>query len=322
MPTVVVTHRIPQTGLRELLERYEVKMPADAAFDRETLQKLLPGADAVLAGGALDGELIRSAPHLKIISNYGAGYDRVDVAAATACGIPVTNIPDATAEATAELTMALLLSVMRRVGEMNLRLRQEPPESLFGIGQYMGHTLRGKRLGILGLGHIGRAVARMAQAFGMTVCYYSRHAVPDAEAACYAPTLEALMRQSDVLTLHCPLTEETRGLLNGARLRLLPHGAVVINTARGGVLDYDALTELLEEGYLAGAGLDVFPDEPYIPAWLLALPQVVVTPHIGTNTVETRDDMARAASLRILQALEGLPLTQVVNPDYCKHRKC
>ncbi len=320
MDTVLVTHGIPSEGLAELRQSCQVLMPPPGdAYTRSELQALLPTADAVLACGALDGELIRLGARLKIISNYGAGYDRIDVAQASACGIPVTAIPDATSGATAELALALILAVERRVGEMTLRARQEPPEELFGMGKYMGRTLRGLRLGIIGLGHIGRETAQMASAFGMKTAYYSRRKAGAEAGTRYVSSLEALLRESDVLSLHCPLTSETRGMLDRERLLLMPKGASIINTARGGILDYDALYELLCSGHLSGAGLDVYPDEPHMPSHLLTLPQVVTTPHIGTNTASTREDMAREAAAHIREALSGVPVTGVVNSDWERH---
>lgn len=320
MDTVLVTHGIPDEGLAELRKHAQVLMPPPGgAYTRAELQALLPQADAVLACGALDGELIRRGVRLKIISNYGAGYDRVDVAQAAACGIPVTAIPDATSGATAELALALILAVERRVGEMTLRARQEPPEQLFGMGRYMGRTLRGLRLGIIGLGHIGRETARLAGAFGMKTSYYSRRKASEEDGARYVPCLEELLRESDVLSLHCPLTPETRGMISRERLQQLPEGASVINTARGGVLDYTALYDLLCSGHLSGAGLDVYPDEPHMPCGLLTLPQVVTTPHTGTNTAATRTAMAQAAAAHILEALEGKTVTGTVNPGWETH---
>lgn len=311
MATVVVTHGVPREGFAALEDVHRLVMPAPlCAFSRADLARLLPEADAVVACGPLDGRLIALARRLRIIANYGSGYDAVDVAAAAALGIPVTNIPDVTAQATAELAIGLMLAVSRRIGEMNLRLRLQAPETLFGMGREMSRTLRGKRLAVIGMGRIGQEVARMAQALGMKVDGLRRRDAPDSslrEAAL------SLLVQADVVSLHCPLTPETRALMDAAAFARMKPGSLLINTARGAIVDSDALADAIECGHLAGAGLDVYPQEPAIPPRLLALPQVVLTPHTGTNTVETRFAMAEACARQILAALEGRRPTPIVN---------
>lgn len=311
MATILVTHGVPREGFSALEACHQLLIPAPlCAFSRAELARLLPEADAVVACGPLDGMLIRSAARLRIIANYGSGYDAVDVAAAASCGVPVTNIPDVTAQATAELAIGLMLAVSRRIGEMNLRLRREASAGLFGMGRAMGATLRGKRLAIIGMGRIGSEVARMAQALGMAVDGLRRRDVPPRQLRNAAL---ALIRQADVVSLHCPLTEDTRRLMDAEALACMRPGSLLINTARGAMVDCDALADALERGQLAGAGLDVYPEEPAIPARLLALPQVVLTPHIGTNTAETRRAMAEACSRQILDALAGRQPQHVVN---------
>lgn len=303
MATIVVTHGVPAEGF-DLLQGHTVHIPAPlTAFSREELARLLPQADAVVACGALDGALIRSAKRLKLIANYGSGYDAVDIAAAADCGVPVTNIPDITAEATAELAIGLMLAVSRRIGEMNLRLRHEPSEALFGMGREMGATLRGKTLGVIGMGRIGSRVAEIARALGMQMVGVTAE----------SGSLEEVLRQADVLTLHCPLNDGTRGLINARTLAMMKPGSLLINTSRGPVVDCDALADAIEKGLIGGAGLDVFPQEPAIPQRLLGLKNVVLTPHIGTNTAETRRDMARACSQNILVVLAGKRPPSIVN---------
>lgn len=287
MATIVITHGIPAEGFHAL-QAHRLIMPEPLqAFSMAELAELLSTADAVVAGGPLPGEVIRKAKNLKIIANYGAGYDRVDVAAAKECGIPVTNIPEAVVESTAELAFGLLLAVTRRIGELNMRLRQEVPSTLFGMGRNMGHNLAGKKLGIIGLGHIGSRVAAMAQAFGMKVEGINRHNCPD-----WRQGVTNLLRTSDVISLHCPLTEETKGLLNAEAFATMKAGSILINTSRGAVVDSEALADALNSGHLAGAGVDVYPEEPQIPACLLQAKNLVLTPHVGTNTVEARCLMA------------------------------
>lgn len=311
MATILITHGIPTAGL-EALSGHEMIMPAPlAAYSMDELRALIPSADAVIAGGRLPGDLIRAGKRLKIIANYGAGYDGVDVAAASACGIPVTNIPWTVTDATAELAIGLMLAVSRRIGEMNLRLRREDSASLFGMGRFMGDTLQGRTLGIIGCGRIGTQVAQVAKVLGMRVIAHSRRPVSSEVAEnCDLQTLLAI---SDVISLHCPSTPETRHLLNEDAFAVMKHSAIVINTARGAVIDHAALISALRSGRLAGAGLDVYPDEPNIPAALLDMDNVVCTPHIGANTAQTRADMAAACARQILDALAGKRPESIVN---------
>ena len=312
---VIVTHPIPAEGLKALSERFDVIYPARRApFSHEELKAMLPDCDAVLACGPMPRDLIEAAPRLRIISNFGAGYDRVDVDAADECGVIVTNIPDVTAESHAELAFALMLNVRRRIPELDALLRTDKPENVFGMGKHMAHNLAGATLGIVGMGRIGRRLADMARAFGMTILYHNRTRLPEAlERGARLCTLDELLSGSDVVSLNCPLTPETRGLIGAREIALMKPGAIIVNTSRGGTIDYDALIAALETGRLAGAGLDVFPDEPHVPARLLALRTTVLTPHVGTNTHEARRAMAEACAERIIDVLEGRTPKNIVN---------
>lgn len=311
MATILITHGVPAEGFA-MLKGHEIIIPAPlAAYTMDELAELIPSADAVVAGGKLPGDVIRRGKKLRIIANYGAGYDGVDVRAAAECGVPVTNIPDTVTRDTAELAIGLMLAVSRRIGEMTLRLRREPSPTLFGMGRHMGKSLRGQVLGVIGCGRIGRCTAKLAAAFGMRVLGYSRSGA-DAT-VCEPVDLPTLLRESDVVSLHCPLTVETRGLMNADALRQMKPGAMLINTARGAVVDTAALVDALRSGHLGGAGLDVYPDEPNVPAELLALDNVVCTPHTGTNTAQTRREMAEACSRQIIDALAGKRPENIVN---------
>ena len=311
MAKIIVTHGLPAEGF-DLLNEHEVLIPPPLSmFTREDMLRLIVDADAVVAGGEMPAEVIGAAKKLRIIANYGAGYDRVDIGAAAERGIPVTNIPEAVTDVTAELAVALMLAVARRVGEMNLRARREEPSSLFGMGRYMGMTLRGKTLGVFGCGRIGGRVAEIARTLGMHVLGYSRRGVNPAVAEPVG--FEELIARSDVLTLHCPLTEETRGIISGEVMGRMKPGAILINTARGAVVDNDALADAVASGHLAGAGLDVFPEEPQIPKRLIDQERVVITPHVGSNTFEDRCEMARACSRQILAVLAGERPRNIVN---------
>lgn len=311
MATILVTHGIPAEGF-SLLSGEKIVIPKPLMqFSMDELAALIPTADAVVACGALPGEIIRRGRKLRIIANYGAGYDGVDVRAAAERGIPVTNLPDTVTDSTAELAIGLMLAVSRRIGENSLRAREEAPENLFGMGRSMGRSLRGQTLGLLGCGRIGKRTAEIAAALGMRCIGYSRHGVnyPQVESV----NLPELLAQSDVLSLHCPLTQETHRLLDRSALARMKQGSILINTARGAIVDCDALADALESGHLRGAGLDVYPDEPHIPPRLIALPQVVLTPHIGTNTQETRQRMAEECARQIADALAGKRPAYVVN---------
>lgn len=311
MARILITHGLPAADFCAL-EGHEIIIPElYGAFTEAELAEYIPDADAVVACGRLPGEIIRAGRKLKIIANYGAGYDGVDIKTAAECGVPVTSIPETVTLGTAELAIALMLAVSRRVGEMNLRLRGDNPQELFGMAKYMGRSLCGLTLGIIGCGRIGSRVAAVARALGMRVCGYSRRGC-DPDSA--EPTsLEGLLESADVISLHCPLTDETRGLLGREAFARMKPGAIVINTARGGIIDHDALCDALISGRIAGAGLDVFPDEPNIPQALFGFDNVVLTPHIGANTEQTRRDMGAACTAQIIDALNGNRPANIVN---------
>ncbi len=316
-PTAIVTHRIPKPGLESLFEACDVRYPEHAyAFSAQELLALAPEAEAVLACGALDAEFIRAAGKLRVVSNYGAGYDQVDVAALTRASVPLIKLSDETAGSTAELAMTLLLTASRRVAELDRLVRTVPPPNAFGMGLHTGHSVAGKTLGIVGMGSIGRRVRAMAQAFGMCVVYHNRQPLSAqlAGGAEWMP-LNELLSCSDAISLHCPLTPETRHLIDAAALARMKPEALLINTARGAIIDFNALIAALNAGAIGGAGLDVYPHEPFIPEALLRMDNVVLTPHIGANTHETRQAMSAKCAQNILDVLAGRRPEQVVNSE-------
>ncbi len=319
MAEILVTHGIPDSAFSILKDHHVSRPESGKAFSGEELFARLSTADAVLACGRLSAQMIDAAPRLKIISNYGAGYDKIDVWAATERGIPVTNCPDGTALPTAEIAIGLLLSCARRIGELDREVRRVPPESVFGMGHFMGIGLTGRTLGIIGLGNIGGVVADFGRLVGMRIVYYNRRRLPTEteKGAEYLP-LDELLKQADIVSVHCPLTEETAGLLSAKRLSLLKPTAILINTARGAIVEEPALIDMLKNGRLFAAGLDVFPHEPHIARELIELDNVVLTPHIGTNTMDARNAMAHDACVRILEALAGRRPPNVVNPEIYK----
>lgn len=312
MPLIATTLDLPPEAVELLREVGEVVGP-------EGWRDALPEAEALLAllTVRVDEALLSRAPRLRIVANAVAGYDNVDLAACRERGVCVTNTPDVLTEATAELTWALLLATVRRLPQAEASLRAGEFRG-WGFWDYLGGDLSGRTLGILGMGRIGRAVARRAGAFGMRVAYHSRRPLaPEEEAALGATRLswEELLATSDVLSLHAPHTPATRHLVDAEALRRMKPGSYLVNTARGPLVDEGALAEALREGRLAGAGLDVYEEEPEVHAGLLSLPNVVLLPHIGSATRETRTRMARLAAENVRALLSGRPpLTPVPLP--------
>jgi glyoxylate reductase len=241
-----------------------------------------------------------------LIANYGVGYDRIDVDAARAHGVAVTNTPGVLDAATADLAFALILAARRRLVEGDRLVREGRWETPWSRGPFLGSEVSGATLGIVGMGRIGSAVARRAEAFDMRVLHYRRTADGDGWR-----NLDDLLRESDVVSIHAPLTRETAGLVSRERLALLRDGATFVNTARGAIVDEDALVDELISGRI-NAGLDVFVHEPHVPPALLDLPNVVLAPHIGSATVETRAAMTRVVVDNVLACIRGEPLVTPV----------
>jgi glyoxylate reductase len=267
-----------------------------------------------MVSDSIDRGVIDAAPMLKIVANVAVGYDNVDVAAAVERGVVVTNTPGVLDDATADLTLALLLATARRLVEGDRLVRSGRPWT-WGMHFMLGSDLRGKRLGIVGLGGIGARVAERARAFGMEIAYHSRRPAP-AEVAerlgAERTALEQLLASSDVVSLHCPLTPETRHLIGAAELERMKPGAILLNAARGPLVDEAALAAALAAGEIAAAGLDVYEHEPRVEPALLGLDNVVLAPHLGSATVETRTAMAELAARNAISVLGGQgPLTPV-----------
>ncbi|HVQ58373.1 MAG TPA: D-glycerate dehydrogenase [Solirubrobacterales bacterium] len=314
VPRFVVTGRIPGPAVEMLREAGEVEVAdTDSALPREELLPLVAGADALLTllHTKVDDELLDAAgPGLRCVANVAVGYDNVDVAAAASRGVAVTNTPGVLDDATADLTMALILSAARRLGEGERTIRAGTPWA-WSMSFMLGHDLREKQLGIVGLGAIGRRVAERARAFGMSIAYSGRSAAdPEVAAALEAERLELeeLLTSSDVVSLHCPLTPETRHLLDASRLALMKPGSILVNTARGPVVDEAALVEALRSGPLGAAALDVYEHEPEVHPGLLALDNATLIPHLGSATVETRQAMAELAARNAIAAVYDKPL--------------
>jgi len=317
-PLFAVTNRVPASAVEMLREAGEVRIDErEESIPRTDLLQLVAGADAVLTllHDRVDDELLEAAgPQLRCVANVAVGYDNVDLEVAARHGVVVTNTPGVLDDATADLTMALLLAATRRIAEGD-RLIRSGQEWTWGMGFMLGSGLRGKLLGIVGLGGIGARVAERARAFGMEIAYHSRHPAPaevvEALEAERMP-LERLLAEADVVSLHCPLTPETRHLIGAAELAAMKPSAVLINAARGPVVDERALAEALAAGTIAAAGLDVYEHEPRVEPGLLELDNVVLAPHLGSATVETRTAMAELAARNAIAAVRGeVPPTPV-----------
>jgi glyoxylate reductase len=264
-----------------------------------------PGVEAlIVANQVVDDAVLARLPDLRLVANLGVGYDKIDVAACWARGIAVTNTPGVLDAATADLAFGLILATRRRIVEGDEVVRSGEWGTAWHEGPFLGREVSGATLGIVGLGRIGSAVARRARAFDMTVIHHSRTA-GDPKSGYRG--LEDLLREADIVTLHAPLAAETRGLISRNRLVLLRDGATLVNSARGALVDEEALVDELVSGRIS-AGLDVFVHEPHVPGRLLGLPNVVLTPHIGSATVETRAAMTRIVVDNVLAAERGEPL--------------
>ena len=302
--TLLITRRMPQPVAERAARSYHVRdNAADTLYDSAQLVKLADGAEGLLicSNNRLDADTIAALPaSVQIVACYTAGFEHVDIEAAAARGLVVTNSPDAVTTPTAEIAMLLMLGAARRGAESD-RLVRSGDWSGWHTEFMIGQGLSGKRLGILGMGRIGRAVATRARGFGMEIHYHNRSRLGAAEeaGATYHETAEDLLAVSDFLSLHCPSTDETRNFLDARRIALLPEGTVVINTARGDVVDDDALIDALRTGRVAAAGLDVFRGEPTLHPGYAGLPNTFLLPHIGSSTSEGRNGMG-------FQALDNL----------------
>ena len=311
-PKVIVTRRLPQAVETRMAELFDVELNfTDVAMDAAALSDALARADVVVptVTDNLTADVIAAAgPRLKLLANFGTGVDHIDLAAARAKDLVVTNTPGVLTDDTADMVMALILGVARRIGEGEKLLRAGDWRGWSPTGM-LGHRVTGKRLGIVGMGRIGQAVAVRARAFGCSIHYHNRHRLPAAAEAAleatYWPTLEAMLARVDLVSLNCPLTPETHHLIDDAALRLMQRHVYLVNVARGGVVDEAALVACLARGGIAGAGLDVFEREPAIDTALLAMPNVALVPHLGSATFEGRLDMGEKVIANIRSWADG-----------------
>jgi lactate dehydrogenase-like 2-hydroxyacid dehydrogenase len=293
-PTVFVTRKLPNAVEDRLKRDYEARLnPNDRLYSRDEIVERARGAQAILPCHTehFSADVVQRLPdEVKIIANFSVGYDHVDLAAARSKGIVVTNTPDVLSDATAELTMMLMIGAARRASEGE-KLVRERLWTDWSPAFMVGTQVTGKRLGILGMGRVGQVVARRARGFDMQIHYHDLRPVPGGDTGVYHDVLDDMLPKCDFLSLHCNVTPATRGIIDARRLALLPDGAILINAARGALIDDDALVDALRSGKLRAAGIDAYNNEPNVDPRLTALPNTFLMPHVGSATRETRDAM-------------------------------
>lgn len=315
-PVVVITRKLPDQVETRMRELFDARLNVDdKPMSRAELEEAVKTADVLVPTitDAIDADLIdKAGPQLKLIANYGNGVDKIDVSAASKKGITVTNTPNVLTEDTADMTMALILAVPRRLAEGSSVLKDGEQWPGWSPTWMLGRRIWGKRLGIVGMGRIGIAVARRAKAFGLSIHYHNRHRVaPRIEEeleATYWESLDQMLARMDIISVNCPSTPATFHLLSARRLALMQPTAYIVNTARGDVIDEDALISLLEQGKIAGAALDVFEHEPAVNPKLLGLAakdKIVLLPHLGSATIEGRIDMGEKVIINIRTFTDG-----------------
>lgn len=325
-PKVFVTQNIPQAGLDLLMKECEVFVNTeDRVLSKGEIMERLKGMDGMLCllTDEIDGEIMDAEPNLKVISNYAVGFNNINVDEATKRGIPITNTPGVLTETTADFAWTLLMGIARRLVEADKFTRAGKfkgwrPRLLLGSDIY------GKTIGIVGMGRIGQAMARRAKGFNMNILYYDEYR-PDAKlekelGITYVP-FDELLQKSDYVSIHVPLMESTHHFIGERELKLMKKSAYLINSARGPIVDEKALVKALKEKEIAGAGLDVFEDEPELAPGLAELDNVVIAPHIASATVETRSKMATMAAEGCLSVLKGEKPVNLVNEDVWEKRR-
>ena len=303
--TVVLTAKFPRVAREILAGEFDVvEHPTEYERSEEDMITILSDADAAitLLSDPMTRRVLASNPNLRIVANYAVGYNNIDVGAARELGIVVTNTPGVLTEATADLTMALMLAVTRRLIEGDQEIRATGRCEWDPL-KLLGSSLQGKRVGIIGMGRIGSAVARRAAAFGMDVIHASRER---------GTPLGELLETSDIVSLHTPLTSATRHILDRTAIGRMKRGSYIVNTSRGPLIDEDALCDALEAGHIRGAALDVYEHEPDVNQRLLKMKNVVIVPHIGSSTEEARDAMARSAATDVYRLLKGQQVLHAV----------
>ncbi len=322
---ILISRVIPEVGISLLKDKCDLEIyQGEGVIPRQQLLQKIRHVDGLLCllSESVDRELLDSAPRLKVVSNYAVGYDNIDVSYATEKGIVITNTPDVLTDATADLAWSLILAAARRVAEGDRLMRGKgfPGWSpLFLLGQ----DLKGKTLGVLGAGRIGTAVVERSRGSNMRILYFDRQTsdVLERDFSARKVSLPELLEKSDIVSIHLPFSRETHHLIDEKAISGMKKSAVLVNTARGPIIDEPELVNALREKRIAAAGLDVYENEPQITPGLTALENVVLTPHIGSATIQTRNDMARITAANLLAVLEGREPEAIVNPQLLKISK-
>ncbi|HIX85964.1 MAG TPA: 2-hydroxyacid dehydrogenase family protein [Candidatus Parabacteroides intestinigallinarum] len=317
---ILVTYDMFREGFTELESKYEVTFPEGRDFTYEEVYEMIPEYDVLCSmfDFPVNKELIDHAPKLRLIANYAVGYNNIDVAYAIEKGLTVANTPDPVTAPTANIALGLLLDAARRITECDRKLRTLGKKMKVGVLENLGAPVTGQTLGIIGMGRIGKALAKRANAMGMEVIYHNRHQLyieEETKLNVTYVTKEVLLAKADFVSLNAPYTPETYHIIGEEELRRMKRSAILINTARGPLVDEHALVKALREGEIRAAGLDVFEFGDYPLPELLELDNVVLTPHIGTQTLETRVIMAKAVCDNVIGFLEGdRPVSRVLRP--------
>ena len=320
---ILITGNLPENVISPLKDKYNVEMnQEDRLMDRQDIISKLKDKQGLLPmlTDSINEEVLNSAPHLKMIANFGVGYNNIDVRLAAARGIMVSNTPGVLTEATAELAFTLILSVSRRLVEGD-RMVREGRFKFWAPMLFLGREVTGKTLGIIGMGKIGEAIAVRAKSFNMKILYHNRKRIDykdEKKLGVGYVDLKTLLAESDFVSLNVPLTEETRYLIGKNELSLMKSTAFIINTSRGAVIDEKALVEVLRKRKIGGAGLDVYENEPALTPGLTELDNVILLPHVGSGTQETRIKIGKLAVENLIAGLEGQTPPNIVNPEVLK----
>ena len=323
---ILITGHLPENVISPLREKYHVEMnQEDRPMDRQELILRVKDKHGLLPmlNDSINEEVLTSAPHLKMIANFGVGYNNIDVRAASVRGIMVSNTPGVLTDATAELAFAMILAVSRRLVEGDKMVR-EGRFKFWAPMLFLGREVTGKTLGIIGMGKIGKAVAARARSFDMRILYHNRKRIDaegEKELKAEYVDLKKLLMESDFVSLHVPLTEETKHLIGKSELALMKSTAFLINTSRGPVIDEKELVEVLKARKIGGAGLDVYENEPSLAPCLTELDNVILLPHVGSGTLETRIKIGTLAVENLIAGLEGRTPLNLVNPEILKKQK-
>lgn len=320
MKRVLVTYDMFREGFTELVEKYDVVFPENRDFTYEEVLEMIPEFDVLCSmyDFPVDRELIDRAVNLKLVSNYAAGYNNIDVAYALQKGLTVTNTPHPVTDPTADIALGLMIDTARRITECDRKLRSEGRQMKVGVLENLGLPLTGKTLGIIGMGRIGKALCKRARACGMEVIYHNRRRIyieEETKLEAVYVTKEELLAQADFVSLNAPYSPQTHHLIGEAELKQMKPTAILINTARGPMVDERALIAALQAGEIHGAGLDVFEFGEYPSPELLTMDNVVLIPHIGTQTLATRIEMAETVCRNVMGFFEGIyPVYKVLRP--------